>query len=265
VTFTPRELWRYWSKVRKTGGCWLWKGAGSPQGPALFSLHGRTVTARRVAYQIAGGDIPEGMCVCNACGNANCVRPDHLTLATHRDIPRRPPRARPAGPIRLLPGEQVRFWRKVRKPRKGCWRWLGDRGVDGSGVFEVGGRMVRVHRLSYQLHNGTIPEGKQVLHTCTDRLCVKPGHLRLGMTKGEWEKKADKRPARRGRPLGVYVGENTAHKLTADQVLTVRRRYVKDCPRDGVRALAREFGVSWTCIWLVVTGQTWTHLPLHPD
>lgn len=73
-----------------------------------------------------------------------------------------------------------RFWEKVDKSGD-CWLWTAAVGLDGYGVFGLGrGKLVRAHRLSYQLSVGEIPEGLFVLHKCNVRLCVRPDHLMAG-------------------------------------------------------------------------------------
>ncbi len=65
--------------------CWLWQRCLSTHGYGRFRLNGKTHTASRVAYGIAFGEIPDGLCVCHSCDSPACVNPAHLFLGTHRD------------------------------------------------------------------------------------------------------------------------------------------------------------------------------------
>lgn len=74
---------RFWSKVDKTGECWLWQGAKS-SGYGKFSFKGSPLLAHRIAYEFAVGEIAEGLQVDHACRQRDCVNPQHLRLVTHK-------------------------------------------------------------------------------------------------------------------------------------------------------------------------------------
>lgn len=60
----------------------------------------------------------------------------------------------------------------------GCWLWTASTSC-GYGQMGIGKRMYRVHRLTYALAFGPIPNGFHVHHKCEVRRCVNPDHLEL--------------------------------------------------------------------------------------
>jgi hypothetical protein len=66
-------------------GCVLWAGRVNQKGYGQFYTGRTTAIAHRVAYQLARGAIPPGLCVCHRCDVPSCVNPEHLFPGTIED------------------------------------------------------------------------------------------------------------------------------------------------------------------------------------
>lgn len=70
----------------------------------------------------------------------------------------------------------------IPEPNTGCWIWLGAMFHSGYGAFKrvmaSGKKESLAHRVSYLMFRGEIPVGKEIDHTCKNRSCVNPNHLR---------------------------------------------------------------------------------------
>jgi len=73
---------RFWSKVNKTNGCWLWTAAQNRAGYGVLNRDGIATLAHRISYEFQHGPISGGLHVCHHCDTPACVRPDHLFLGT---------------------------------------------------------------------------------------------------------------------------------------------------------------------------------------
>jgi hypothetical protein len=146
--------------------------------------------------------------------------------------------------------EQRFFGRFKVNEDTGCWNWTGPPTDNGYGMISgaiggkryvpKGGRML-AHRVSWIIHNGEIPpgdgaHGTVVMHTCDNRLCVNPKHLRLGTQADNVYDMIDKGRKVSGTPSGVKHW-NAAIKNQADVDMI--------CATEGrTKELAERFGVD---------------------
>lgn len=86
----------------------------------------------------------------------------------------------------------------------GCWEWQGALDKGGYGAFFYGKGMAKAHRVSYALFVGPIPEGLFIDHTCHNRACVNPEHLRPVTNKQNLEHRRGANPNSKSGVRGVF-------------------------------------------------------------
>lgn len=85
LKYTTNDIARFWTKVDRSGECWLWTAGKNGKGYGKFNIGYTRFYAHRFAFELAYDSIPEGMVVCHHCDTPSCVRPDHLFIGTQGD------------------------------------------------------------------------------------------------------------------------------------------------------------------------------------
>ena len=142
----PRPLRdRFWEKVdvRSEAECWPWIGSIDTRGYGTIGADGGRplMRAHRVSYEFAHGSIPDGLFVCHACDNRDCVNPNHLFAATQRenvrDMVRKGRRHSSAGdlnPSAKLRSDQVVA---IRRDRRCSVEILAEYGISSSTLCSI--------------------------------------------------------------------------------------------------------------------------------
>lgn len=130
------------------------------------------------------------------------------------------------------------------------------------------GTPYQVHRVSWEIHNGPIPDGLMVCHHCDVRHCVRPDHLFIGTQRDNIADMIAK-----GRKAHVVGGALPHAKLTAIMVVEARQWYSERGVYRGaekrqgsgdnrlIETLAAKYGVERKTLSDAIHGKTWAHLP----
>lgn len=146
-----------------------------------------------------------------------------------------------------------RFWEKVDvRGEDDCWIWMASRDSCNYGMFypKEYPNGIKASRYSWKIHNGEIPKGIYVCHTCDNPPCVNPKHLFLGTQKDNMQDMVQK-----GRIYDRHGERNSKAKLTEYDV-----RRVKQLRDNGktYKGIAEELGVSEGCINHILNGRHWS-------
>lgn len=151
---------------------------------------------------------------------------------------------------------ESKFYENILRVESGCWEWQNIIASNGYGVLQVGKvtgpshYRESVHRFSYRLHKGPIPDNMNVLHRCDNRKCCNPEHLFLGTHDDNMKDKIQKGRQSRGSRAGRA-------KLTEMDIVMIFA--MRD---EGLTfaEIAKRFNVARPTIGKIINRITWTHL-----
>lgn len=77
--------------------------------------------------------------------------------------------------------DSQRFFSKVEfHGEDDCWIWRGAIKDNGYGNFYAQGKNINAHKAAFIFAYGCVPEGSHLMHTCDNRVCVNPHHIKSG-------------------------------------------------------------------------------------
>lgn len=130
-----------------------------------------------------------------------------------------------------------RFLCKVKKTET-CWEWIASN-RHGYGQFCINFKVLRAHRVSYELFKGRIPEGLYICHACDNRKCVNPEHLWLGTPTDNIQDMIKKGRAK------MYGRKG---KLNEDKAEEIRQKLLNG---TKYKELQKEYGVNRHSIYCI--------------
>jgi hypothetical protein len=128
---------------------------------------------------------------------------------------------------------KIALFDKLDKQPNGCWLWTGTLTHDG--YPRAGARYM--HRVSYEMHKGSIAEGMTLDHLCKIRKCCNPDHLepvtlQENISRGNYGWRSALTHCKRGHE---FTPENTILRATGGRNGGARRD-CRECGRIAQRA-----------------------------
>lgn len=119
---------------------------------------------------------------------------------------------------------------------------------NGYGRIHHKGRTMYAHRIAWELGAGEpLPKGAFVLHSCDNRRCVNPAHLRSGTFQDNMDDMTSR--------LRQAHGQRNGHaKLTAHQAREIRQA-------GGTQAgISKRYGISQSIVSMIKAGKIWKYV-----
>lgn len=142
-----------------------------------------------------------------------------------------------------------RFWSKVDKKddTTACWEWKTGCFDTGYGMFSYKCKSIGAHKMSMMIYlNREIENGKHILHSCDNRKCCNPHHLREGTHKENMEDRTERNK--------YNVGEKHFNsKLSNEDVNKIREEY--QLGNTSYNKLSKKYNISKATIYQIITNK----------
>lgn len=135
---------------------------------------------------------------------------------------------------------------EVRTDYENCWEWPFGRS-GGYGMMWFKSKRNRAHVVSLILFTGEEPAGRCSLHSCDNKGCINPKHLRWGTLADNNRDKVE-----RGQS-NVKPAQLAKRKLSDEQVKGIRQ----SLETESIRKVAKDFGTNTSSIWHIRAGKTY--------
>lgn len=155
----------------------------------------------------------------------------------------------PLGGAEWKKGQGMEFIKSISMGSDKCIPWPYHVGANGYGDLRFGGYR-GPHAIMCSIHHGKRPsEHHEVAHSCGNRVCVNPEHLRWAT---RVENAADKK-IHGTQPLGDRCHSS---KLTESDVIEIRKLR----ETETLKRLSDKFGVSISTVSRICSGDSWAWL-----
>lgn len=148
------------------------------------------------------------------------------------------------------------FWDRVtsqlRLAENGCHEFTGHLDECGYGRIYKDGKLIRIHRAKWELYNGPLQNGLQVLHKCDNPCCINIKHLFTGTHNDNMRDRLLK-----DRCAKLKGTLNGSAKLDEEKVSVIKTRLRRG---DSCYSIDREYGVTGETILHIKHGRHWKHV-----
>lgn len=160
--------------------------------------------------------------------------------------------------------EKKDFWSNVNiKTDDECWEWKLSKFPNGYGQIKYNNITMGAHRVAFELAKGKIDAEKFILHSCDNKSCCNPNHLRQG-THAENMIDSRERTHKRGKDhhnVKTPLSEEYRKKLSIAAIgkrkhsITLINEIRSFIKTNSIRKTAKQFDVTYSYVQRIGSNQ----------